>query len=96
VQVRDLAPGPADAFVRILERRDEFIPGGLRLHDGRDGGAAVGEQLLDRGRYMLGLDLREARQTREIKERILLLRQHAGSSPGALRWSSGRPRRAPA
>jgi hypothetical protein len=37
------------------------------LSRGLRSGAAVGEQLIDGRRYVFGLDLREARQTREIK-----------------------------
>ena len=61
MQVRHLAPGAADAFVRILERRDEAFPGHRRTRDALDGGAALGEQLIDRRRDVLGFELREAR-----------------------------------
>jgi hypothetical protein len=36
------------------------------LQRGEDGGAAVGEELFDRGRDVRGLDVREARQAGEI------------------------------
>ncbi len=75
VQVRHLAPGAADALVCVLERPDEIVPVGFRAQRGGGGGAAIGEQLLDRGRYVLGLDLLELRKTGKIKKRILL-RQH--------------------
>ena len=75
VQVRDLAPGAADALVRVLERRDEFVPGRFCLQRGLGGGATVGEQLLDRGRNVLRLDPLELRQAGKIEQGIIL-RQH--------------------
>src|SRR5207244_1295660 len=72
VQVRHLAPGAADAFVRILERRDEAFPGHQRTRDALDGGAAFGEQLVDRRRDVLGFELRESRQSGEVQEWIHL------------------------
>ena len=72
VQVRNLAPGAADALVRVLQRRDEIVPGRARSSAALDGRAAVGEQLLHRGRDVLGLDLREARQPGKVQEWIQL------------------------
>jgi hypothetical protein len=67
VQVRDLPPGAADALVRVLEGRDESLPGRGRGADRRDRRAALREQLVEGRRDMAGLDLREARQTGKIK-----------------------------
>jgi hypothetical protein len=41
-----------------------------------NGCAPVGEKLVYGRRDVLGLDVRETRQPREIKKRIFLLRQH--------------------
>ena len=70
MQVRDLAPGPADALVRIFQRRDEAFPGHRRHDDAIDRRAAVGEQLIDRWRDVLGFELAEARQPRKIYQRV--------------------------
>ena len=66
VQVRDLPPGAADVLVRVLERRDECVPGDRRREHALDGGAAFGEQCVYRRGDVLGPELREARQSGEI------------------------------
>src|SRR4051812_36073801 len=70
MQVRDLPPGAADPLVRVFQRRDEAFPGGRRVQHRGDGGATGAEQLVDGGRDMLRPELREARQAREIEQRI--------------------------
>src|SRR5262249_18135128 len=69
-QMRDLAPGAAQALVRVLERRDEVFPGGACPRRRFDRGAAGGEQLVDGGSDVLRLDLVEPWQTGKLKKWI--------------------------
>jgi hypothetical protein len=58
VQVPDRRPGPAQAFVEPLQRRDEGIEIARRRigHQGLDRGAILGQNGVDRGRNVLGRD----------------------------------------
>src|SRR5919198_3738081 len=85
VQVRDLPPGAADALVRVLERRDEALPSDRRREHALDGGAAVGEELLDGGCYVFRLELREARQPGKIHKRVVIHKSRIHSEARAAR-----------
>jgi hypothetical protein len=72
VQVPDDAPGASEPLVRVLERLREPGPRRWRLGPREivDQRPVVGEQVIDRGRDVLGLHRGEARQAREIEERV--------------------------
>jgi hypothetical protein len=72
VEVAHLAPRAVEALGRVLERRDEIGPGRLVAvgGDARDQSAVVRQQLVDGGRDEFRLELREARQSGKIEQRI--------------------------
>jgi hypothetical protein len=72
MQMRHLAPGARQTFIRIVHRLDKCGPGGGRCRVGGEGGGgpALRQQFINRHGDVFGFDLAVTRQTGKIEQGV--------------------------